>query len=442
MSTLFCLQWPVKFLRALTLGAICLSFLSFAEKKYDSIDPIEVERLWSSDPYQRLNLSRGATLNEIKKSYRKLVLRYHPDSARCLREHKDGELFRRVQEAFDILSDPKARGTYDSIREPFVGAPEEHPDYDRHEAKFETEPTFDPSAVTEIQEKAALVALREKYPALEKYINGVIRENLDPVIYKRNWRVIRPIEHLWPSDIDLAHIIIDEGTLWLKLHLVYCMLTLPLWTQHLELLDKILDQQDPRIARFSAEFLYFPHSINPTGARLLQKLLDQDHVIEVMRSLKLGGSEFTAHSPTPRNLLGDGKNQKSITNKRSAAKPRLRRWWDLPEGVRILKNIILYSIPRGDELKAILYRMDNGVHVPHIVEDLVRTYPEWLAALKLPYHDDYVDLVRIQETLIEMEKSESAKVESEVACERKSRNRTAKKKMKPRPAAMKAKRLK
>ncbi len=64
----------------------------------------------SKDYYQVLNISSTASLEEIKKAYRKLALQYHPDTAND--ETFDEEKFREIQEAYTILSNTKKRQEY------------------------------------------------------------------------------------------------------------------------------------------------------------------------------------------------------------------------------------------------------------------------------------------------------------------------------------------
>ncbi|CEP21610.1 SIS1 [Cyberlindnera jadinii] len=59
--------------------------------------------------YDRLGVAPSASDNEIKKAYRKMALKYHPD-----KPTGDTEKFKEISEAFDILSDEKKREVYDT----------------------------------------------------------------------------------------------------------------------------------------------------------------------------------------------------------------------------------------------------------------------------------------------------------------------------------------
>ena len=63
--------------------------------------------------YTVLGLSAGASDLEIKAAYRRLAVKYHPDTAKG-DPAKAAEKFREVQEAYDVLSDPESRSEYDA----------------------------------------------------------------------------------------------------------------------------------------------------------------------------------------------------------------------------------------------------------------------------------------------------------------------------------------
>ena len=62
------------------------------------------------DYYQMLGLNRNASEDEIKRAYRKLALKYHPDHHPDDQESE--EKFKEISEAYAILSDPEKRKEY------------------------------------------------------------------------------------------------------------------------------------------------------------------------------------------------------------------------------------------------------------------------------------------------------------------------------------------
>lgn len=66
------------------------------------------------DYYKSLGVAKNATQDEIKKSYRKLARKYHPDTNKGDVEAE--ERFKEISEAYDVLSDDKRRKEYDEIR--------------------------------------------------------------------------------------------------------------------------------------------------------------------------------------------------------------------------------------------------------------------------------------------------------------------------------------
>ena len=64
------------------------------------------------DYYKTLNVPRSASADEIKKAYRRLARKYHPDVSK----EKDAEAkFKQVQEAYEVLKDPEKRAAYDQL---------------------------------------------------------------------------------------------------------------------------------------------------------------------------------------------------------------------------------------------------------------------------------------------------------------------------------------
>jgi len=63
------------------------------------------------DYYEILGVGRNADENEIKGSYRKLALKYHPD--RNPGDKEAEESFKEAAEAYEVLRDPEKRGIYD-----------------------------------------------------------------------------------------------------------------------------------------------------------------------------------------------------------------------------------------------------------------------------------------------------------------------------------------
>ncbi len=67
----------------------------------------------SSDYYQTLDVSKTASEGEIKKAYRKLAMKYHPDHAKGASGAE--EKFKEISEAYAVLSDKEKRRQYDTF---------------------------------------------------------------------------------------------------------------------------------------------------------------------------------------------------------------------------------------------------------------------------------------------------------------------------------------
>lgn len=65
----------------------------------------------SKDFYETLGVSKSASEDDIKKAYRKLAMKYHPDRNPDNKEAE--EKFKEVQKAYDTLSDPQKKAAYD-----------------------------------------------------------------------------------------------------------------------------------------------------------------------------------------------------------------------------------------------------------------------------------------------------------------------------------------
>jgi len=65
------------------------------------------------DYYEVLGVTRTVTVVEIKKSYRRLAMKHHPD--RNLDNHEAEEKFKEAKEAYEILSDAQKRAAYDQF---------------------------------------------------------------------------------------------------------------------------------------------------------------------------------------------------------------------------------------------------------------------------------------------------------------------------------------
>jgi curved DNA-binding protein len=64
------------------------------------------------DYYKILGVSRNVGAEELKRVYRKLARKYHPDVSK---EKNAEEKFKEVQEAYEVIKDPKKRAAYDEL---------------------------------------------------------------------------------------------------------------------------------------------------------------------------------------------------------------------------------------------------------------------------------------------------------------------------------------
>ena len=69
------------------------------------------------DYYQILGLEKGASKDEVKKAFRKMAAKYHPD-----KKTGDEEKYKEVTEAYAVLGDEKKKAEYDTYGQSFNGA--------------------------------------------------------------------------------------------------------------------------------------------------------------------------------------------------------------------------------------------------------------------------------------------------------------------------------
>ncbi len=72
------------------------------------------------DFYEILGLEKGASDEEIKKAFRKLAIKYHPDKNQGDKEAE--EKFKEINEAYQVLSDPQKKAQYDQFGSTDFGA--------------------------------------------------------------------------------------------------------------------------------------------------------------------------------------------------------------------------------------------------------------------------------------------------------------------------------
>jgi len=67
------------------------------------------------DYYETLGVARDATADEIKRAFRKLARKHHPDRATPANKNVAEEKFKEINEAYEVLGDPEKRQRYDQL---------------------------------------------------------------------------------------------------------------------------------------------------------------------------------------------------------------------------------------------------------------------------------------------------------------------------------------
>ena len=96
------------------------------------------------DYYEVLGVEKSASAQDIKKAYRRIAMKYHPDRNQGNKEAE--EKIREINAAYEILGDPETRKSYERMRFGGFGAKTDH-----HEDVVAE--TFDPGAVLEAMGK-------------------------------------------------------------------------------------------------------------------------------------------------------------------------------------------------------------------------------------------------------------------------------------------------
>ena len=148
--------------------------------------------------YQTLGIKRDASTDDIKRAYRKLAQKFHPDK-------NDGdkffeEIFKEIQEAYETLSDPYEKGKYDSNYDYFFnGQQKTNQSYTRKEEPKYEPPKPDPEKVR--QEKEARDKREKERAEKERVAN--IKKNAElqfedkAWIFLGNWFIIPGAVGLW-----------------------------------------------------------------------------------------------------------------------------------------------------------------------------------------------------------------------------------------------------
>lgn len=87
-----------------------------SQKKKASLKRVTLRQNMGKNYYKTLGVERNATSEEIKKAYRKLAMKWHPDRNKDNKQAAEAK-FKEIGQAYSILSDDAKRKTYDQFGE-------------------------------------------------------------------------------------------------------------------------------------------------------------------------------------------------------------------------------------------------------------------------------------------------------------------------------------
>lgn len=93
-------------------GAWLLCVLLYIMSVHCALD----DSVITKDLYAILGVKKSASIKEIKKSFRKLARKHHPDKSKPDDVKSNEKLFRDIAEAYEVLSSPEQREEYDDRR--------------------------------------------------------------------------------------------------------------------------------------------------------------------------------------------------------------------------------------------------------------------------------------------------------------------------------------
>jgi DnaJ-class molecular chaperone len=151
--------------------------------------------------YKILGVSETATQEEIKKQYRKLSLRWHPDSfdrgnSPAKTKEEAEEKFKEISKAYEVLSDPNERNLYDTYGEDFesFGSSEDDASFherNRREAEEEIRKAKLNHSFNKIRIFTRYIVILDIFDEFSVHFSKRVTENdLDPNLWSSypNWR--------------------------------------------------------------------------------------------------------------------------------------------------------------------------------------------------------------------------------------------------------------